>query len=178
MPISSGGGLELYPAPHWPLLHSRAVLALPHGSETVFSLMVFASSALEARKVYSVSLFSSGAHVSLFSLGALLGSAFPESGVFSTLVLRSVGQVPLVCPLHCVFFQGSSPRSFDLELGLAFPSRTSCGHLSVPNRVFVGLIPKLVSSQEGRRWGRRRATILRLCGGLQRSHFRPRNPSQ
>ncbi len=166
MPISTGGGPESYPAPRWPLLHSRAVLALPHGVEVVFSLTVFSPAALEARQMSSVSLFSSGARVSLFSLGALLGSAFPEPGEFSTLVLRSVGQVPLVCPLHCVFFQGSSPLSLDLGLSLVFPPRTFCGRLSAPNRALVGLTPEWVRS----RWGRHRATIVRPCGGLQRSH--------
>ncbi len=169
MPISSGGGLELYPAPRWPLLHSQAVLALPHGSETVFPLMVFAPSAWEARQVYSVSLFSSGVHVSLFSLGALLGSAFPGRGMFSTLVLRAVGQVPLICPHHCACFQSSSPRSLDLELSPLL-SRTFCGYLGVPNRALVGLTPERVRSQKGRRWGRHRATIVRPCGGLRRSH--------
>jgi hypothetical protein len=168
MPTSSGGGLESYPAPHWPLLHSRAVLALPHGVEAIFSLTVSAPSALKARLMCSVSLFSSWVRVSLFSPWALLGSAKP--GVFSTLVLRSVGQVPLVCSFHCVCFQGSSPRSLDLELSLVFPRRMFCGPLSVPNRAIVGLIPKLVSSQRDRRWGRHKATIVRPCGGLRRSH--------
>ncbi len=130
MPISSGGGLEFYLPPRWSLLHprARAVLALPRGSEVIFSLTVFSPAALEAKQVYSVSLFSSGVHVSRFSLGALLGSAFPEPGEFSALVLRSVGQVPLVFPLHCVCFQGSFPRSLNLELSLDVLSRMFCGH--------------------------------------------------
>ena len=171
MPISSGGGLELYLPPRWPVLHSRAVLAFPPGVEVIFLLAVFSPSALEARQPRSVSLFSSGARVSLFSPSALLSSAFPDLGEFLALVLGSEGRMPLVCPLHCVYLRGSLPRSLDLELSLVFPPRTFCGRLSAPNRALVGLTPELVSSQKGRRWGRHRATIVHPCGGLQRSYF-------
>ncbi len=170
VPISSGGGLELYLPPRWSLLHSRAVLALPPGVEGIFSPAVFSPSASEARQMHSVSLFSSGARVGLFSPFVLLGPAFPELGVFPTLVLGSVGQVPLVFPLHCVCLQGSLLRSLDLELSPLL-SRTFCGYLGVPNRALVGLTPELVSSQKGRRWGQHRATIVRPCGGLQRSYL-------
>jgi hypothetical protein len=122
MPTSSGGEPELYLAPRCLLLHSRAIPSLSHGIETFVFLMVVAPPALEAGQMCLISLFFSGASVSLFSPGALLGSAFPELGEFSTLVLQSVGQVSLVCPLLCVCLQASSLRSLDLDLSLVSQS--------------------------------------------------------
>jgi hypothetical protein len=84
--------------------------------------------------VGSVSLFSSGARTSLFSPSALSSAAFPDLGESFALVLGSVGQVPLVFPLHCVCLQG----------------------MGVPNRALVGLTPERVQS----RWGRPSSVLV------------------